>query len=251
MSFNTIDVTFRDATCRVRINRPEAGNTINGRLVEELHSVLSVCERVDTAPPVTIFILEGLPDVFCAGGDFEAAPDDADPEPLYELWTRLARAPFVVIGVVRGRTNAGGVGMASACDIVLGDRTASFGLSELLFGLYPACVLPFLIRRIGLQKAHYLALMTRPINADDALRWGLVDAVDDDLDKLLRQHVSRLERLSKPAIGRYKRYIGALADSVESCKSLALAANREMFSDPEIRRNILRYMTELKFPWDA
>jgi polyketide biosynthesis enoyl-CoA hydratase PksH len=251
MSYDTIDVTFHDTTCQVRINRPEAGNTINSRLVEELHAVISVCERADTVRPVTIFILEGLPDVFCAGGDFEASADDADPEPLYDLWTRLSHGSFVAIGVVRGRTNAGGVGMASACDIVLADRTASFGLSELLFGLYPACVLPFLIRRIGLQKAHYLALMTRPISADDALRWGLVDAVDDDLDKLLRQHVTRLQRLSKPAIGRYKRYIGALANPVESCKSLALAANREMFSDPEIRRNILRYMTELKFPWDT
>jgi polyketide biosynthesis enoyl-CoA hydratase PksH len=254
MSYDTIDVTFEDAICRVRINRPDAGNTINARLVEELHAVVSICEQADVARPVTIFILEGLPEVFCAGGDFaatNAGSGAADPEPLYDLWVRLSRGPFVAISVVRGRANAGGVGMASACDIVLADRTASFGLSELLFGLYPACVLPFLVRRIGLQKAHYLALMTRPIGAEDALRWGLVDAVDDDADKLLRQHVARLQRLSRPAIGRYKRYIGAFADHVESCKPLALEANREMFADPEIRRNILRYMTELKFPWDT
>ena len=168
MPYDTIDVAFHDATCRIRINRPEAGNTINARLVEELRAVVSVCERADAERPVTVCILEGLPEVFCAGGDFEAVragSDDADPEPLYALWSRLSRGPFVAIAVVRGRANAGGVGMASACDIVLADRTASFALSELLFGLYPACVLPFLVRRIGLQKAHYLALMTRPISA--------------------------------------------------------------------------------------
>lgn len=254
MSYGTIDVTFHDASCRVRINRPEAGNTINRRLIEELHTLVSVCDAMDTERPITVFILEGLPDVFCAGGDFEAVGADAggtDPEPLYDLWARLSRGSFVAIGVVRGRVNAGGLGMASACDIILADRTASFGLSELLFGLYPACVLPFLVRRIGFQKAHYLALMTRPISAEDAFRWGLVDAVDDDLERLLRQHMVRLQRLSKAAIGRYKRYAGSVADQIESCKALAVAANREMFADPEIRHNIARYTTELKFPWET
>jgi len=62
------------------------------------------------------------------------------------LWLRLATVRTVTISHVRGKANAGGIGFVAASDIVLADETAQFSLSELLFGLYPACVLPFLIR---------------------------------------------------------------------------------------------------------
>ncbi len=120
----------------------------------------------------------------------------------------------------------------------------------MLFGLYPACVLPFLIRRIGTQRAHYLTLMTRPFTAEDALRWGLADTVNDTVDTNLRSHLTRLQRLSRPAIGRYKRYLGEIIDDWERVKPKAIAANRALFADPEIQRNIRRYVTELKLPWE-
>ena len=48
----------------------------------------------------------------------------------------------------------------------------------------------------------------------------------------------------------HKRYVGTLADMIDGSRPAALAANREMFGDPEVRRNIRRYATELKFPWE-
>jgi polyketide biosynthesis enoyl-CoA hydratase PksH len=156
----------------------------------------------------------------------------------------------VVVSVARGRVNAGGIGFLCASDIVLADRSITCGLSELLFGLFPAMVLPFLIRRVGLQKANYLTLMTRPIGVDEALSNGLVDAVEDDAQALLRKHLLRLRRLSKPAIARYKSYLAQLTGEPERSREAALAANRDLFRNPEIQRNIHRYVTEAKFPWE-
>ncbi len=48
----------------------------------------------------------------------------------------------------------------AACDIVVCKTGVSFSLSELLFGLMPACVLPFVVRRTGVARAHYMTLMT-------------------------------------------------------------------------------------------
>jgi polyketide biosynthesis enoyl-CoA hydratase PksH len=152
---------------------------------------------------------------------------------------------------VRGKVNAGGMGFVAASDIVLADRSAQFSLSELLFGLFPACVLPFLIRRIGVQKAHYLTLMTKPIAVQEAQAWGLVDAHDADSASLLRTHLLRLRRLSKPAIARYKRYMHDLDRVLQHAKPLALAANREVFSDPENLKGIWRFVEQGKFPWEA
>jgi polyketide biosynthesis enoyl-CoA hydratase PksH len=215
--------------------------------------VLAHCTAGDGDQPVTIVVLEGAAGVFCTGGDFEATAGGAalDPAPLYDLWTRLATGPFISIALVKGRANAGGVGLACSCDLVLCDRSATFALSELLFGLFPACVMPFLVRRIGLQKAHYLALMTRPIPAAEALTSGLADAVGDDAEALLASHLPRLTRLTRPAIGRYKSFMGELTEIIERAKPMAVAANRDMFEDPAVRRNISRYVTEMKLPWET
>lgn len=251
MSYQTLSVAFDDGVCRVRFDRPEAGNAIDARMVEELGRVLALCDD-GAEPPVTVLVLEGSADAFCVGGDFAAtaAGETLDAAALYDLWRRLATGPYVSIALVHGRANAGGVGFVAASDLVLAGPGASFGLSELLFGLFPACVLPFLIRRVGRQKAHAMTLLTRPVGAAEALACGLADAVEDDPEALLGRHLSRLRLLGKPALGRYKSYLAEISDELERCRPAALAANRALFADPSVQRNIRRYVTELKLPWE-
>lgn len=246
----TIAVTWLPGQCRIRLDRPDAGNAINAAMVGELEGVLQRCASADSG--IALVVLEGAPDVFCAGGDMEAtaAAQPLAPARLYDLWLQLRDGPFVSIALVRGRANAGGIGFVAAADMVLAERGATFGLSELLFGLYPACVLPFLARRIGRQRAHYLTLLTRPVTAAEALGLGLVDAVDDDAEVLLRRSVSRLRHLPPATIARYKAYLAAMPDDPRAARDGAIAANQALFADAGIQRNIRRYVTEMKFPWE-
>ena len=253
MTYETIKVQFQESICLLQIDRPQAGNTISSQLVAEFHDVLSACEE-----SATVIVLRGTPEVFCLGADFKAIAGasknaferDDGPGPLYDLWLRLATGPYVTISHVRGKANAGGVGFVAASDIVLADESAQFSLSELLFGLYPACVLPFLIRRIGFQKAHYLTLMTQPISAKQACDWGLVDAYEPLSEALLRRHLQRLRRLSKVAIRRYKTYVSGISAQLQDLKSLAVAANLEIFSDAGNLQAITRYVEQGVFPWE-
>ncbi|BBB92535.1 MAG TPA: enoyl-CoA hydratase/isomerase [Methylomusa anaerophila] len=253
MNYQTIQVRFQDSVCFLKIYRPDANNAINDQLIEECHQVLSLCEEL-----ITVIVLEGLPEVFCFGADFQEINSQmssgqqrqASPEPVYDLLMKLATGPYVTISHVRGKANAGGVGFVAASDIVLADTSAQFSLSELLFGLFPACVLPFLIRRIGFQKANYLSLMTQPISVQQAYQWGLVDAYDMSSETLLRKHLLRLRRLSKTGILRYKRYVSQLYDSLLHSKPLALAASKEVFSDPDNLELICRYVETGQFPWE-
>lgn len=253
MSYETIQVRFQEPVCFLQLHRPEANNTINDRLIEECRQVLALCEE-----SITVVVLEGLPEVFCFGADFQGMhvkmasglQGEQSPEPLYDLWLKMASGSYVTISHVRGKANAGGVGFVAASDIVLADQTAQFSLSELLFGLMPACVLPFLIRRIGFQKAHYLTLMTRPISVQQAQTWGLVDAYDTQSESLLRKHLLRLRCLSKTGILRYKRYMNGLYNSIIQSKSSAVAANLEVFSDPHNLELISRYVEKGQFPWE-
>jgi len=253
VSYEAIRVQFRDSICFLQIDRPQADNTINRQLVAECNDALLACEE-----SATVVVLSGSPEVFCFGADFkeiarttrEGLKSDDGPGPLYDLWLRLASGPYVTISHVRGKANAGGLGFIAASDIVLADETAQFSLSELLFGLYPACVLPFLIRRIGFQKAHYLALMTQPISAKQAYEWGLVDAFGPASETLLHRHLQRLRRLSKVAVRRYKTYINRISLPLGDMKSHALAANHEIFSDASNLQAIMRYVERGIFPWE-
>lgn len=250
--YETIRVRFQEDICTIQIYRPEANNTINDRLINEIAEVLGLCME-----SVKIIVLEGLPEVFCFGADFkeiqtefENDAREQNPESLYNLWLQLATGPYITIAHVRGKTNAGGIGFVAACDLVLCEDKSVFSLSELLFGLMPACVLPFLIRRVGFSKSNYMTLMTQPISAQQAQAWGLVDAYEEHSGNLLRKHLLRLRLLSKTGISRYKRYINKLDDSFISARPEALAANKEVFSDVDNLKLISRYSRTGKFPWE-
>ena len=172
MSYSTIRTRDEGSIRYLQLYRPEARNTINAQLIEECNDAVAAAEG-----QAAVLVIEGLPDVFCFGADFqgmrdalvqgEVGDDDgAGADKLYRLWLRIATGPFITVAHVRGQANAGGMGFVSACDIVLADAAARFSLSELLFGLYPACVLPFLIRRIGLTKANYMTVSTQPVGVE-------------------------------------------------------------------------------------
>lgn len=253
VTYQTIKVQFQESICFLQIDRPQANNTISKQLVDECSDVLSRCEE-----SATVVVLSGSPEVFCNGADFKAIAgsaknglhQDDGPGPLYDLWLRLATGPYVTISHVRGKANAGGVGFVAASDIVLADEAAQFSLSELLFGLYPACVLPFLIRRIGFQRANYFTLMTQPISARQACEWGLVDAYEPVAETLLRRHLQRLRRLSKTAIRRYKSYVSRICAPLQDLKSAAVVGNREVFNDADNLMAITRYVERGLFPWE-
>jgi polyketide biosynthesis enoyl-CoA hydratase PksH len=246
--YDTLKVRLQDDICFIQIHRPQANNTINDTLVDEFTRVLAACEN-----EVKIVVIEGLPEVFCFGADFEAAgqSEPPNPAPMYKVWLQLAFGPYITIAHVRGQANAGGIGFVAACDIVLCDEQATFSLSELLFGLMPACVLPFLIRRVGAAKANYMTVMTEAVPAGAARQWGLVDECAADSQNLLRKKLLRLRRLSKPGVARYKRYLDTIDTSLRAAMAPALDANIAVFSDQDNLAKIARYVKTGQFPWEG
>jgi len=248
-------VTRREGdVCYVQLHRPDAGNAINDALLAECGAVLRDC-----AAWARVVVIEGLPHVFCPGADLhEAAQSRPDrqaaarsAEALYGLWLRLKRGPFISIAHVRGKVSAGGVGFVAACDLVLCADDATFALPELLFGLMPACVLPFLIERVGSARAHAMILMTQAVSAPQAAAWGLADSTAADSTNLLRMHLLRLRLLPRDAIARYKRYAASLDGGLEAARDKAVAANAELFSDPATHDKLARYAATGQFPWEV
>ncbi|NEP57565.1 MAG: enoyl-CoA hydratase/isomerase [Symploca sp. SIO2G7] len=253
MEYKTLKINHQSAVQRIQIYRPEANNSINSQLTQELFSALQFAEAEET---VKIVILEGLPDVFCTGMDFQELVEgkDIDSEAgahgYYNILKHMSQSSKVIVSFVRGKVQAGGVGFVAASDLVIADETATFVLSELLFGLLPACVLPFLIRRVGFQKAYRLSLTTQPISALDAYKWGLIDEYGND-NKLLNQYIRRLKCLPPSGVKELKNYMNQLWIIQQETQSLAVSTISKLLADSNVQEKIQRYRREGLLPWQT
>jgi methylglutaconyl-CoA hydratase len=167
------------------MNRPERRNALNRELVAMLTEAFTAA-RYDGA--ARCVILTGHGSVFCAGMDLaelqEAVKkgDDAgevwdDAVRLGSLYELIYTLPKPTIAAVNGPAVAGGAGLAAVCDLAIAAPEAKIGYPEVRRGLVAAMVMPHLLRLVGERMARYLLLTGVLIDASEALRSGLVNAV--------------------------------------------------------------------------
>ena len=126
----------------------------------------------------------------------------------------------------------------AACDYALCSPQSTFQLSEVLLGLVPATVLPFLIRRISPHAAFRLSMTAQTLDAAAALRLGLVDESAADLDECWRKFLILGERQSLPAISALKSYFQQLEPNLPAFESVAVAQITDLLCDPTVLARI-------------
>lgn len=163
------------------LSRPKVHNAFDARMREELLAGLLVAAADATVGEV---VLRGDGASFCSGGDLGEFGTRADPASAHLL--RVARSAGRALAAVADRTTAevhgacigAGVELPAFAHRVVAAPDATFRLPEVAMGLVPGAGGTVSIpRRIGRQRAAWLALTGRSIDATTALRWGLVDEV--------------------------------------------------------------------------
>jgi len=137
-----------------------------------------------------------------------------------------------------------------ASDLVLSSEQTQFSLPETLWGLLPACVMPFLIRRIGFQKAYYMTLTTQTIDANTALAMGLVDELTQDFSLSLQRLYLRLQRIHAETIADLKKYFRKLWIITDDIEKTAVEELYRLTTHPRTHANIKNYLEYQKFPWE-
>jgi enoyl-CoA hydratase len=174
------------------LDRPEKLNAMNAALIRDLHATLGELAHDET---VRVAIVTGAGRGFCAGLDLSegATPEGfenrgpigsgwATQESIAALVPRLRDLPFPVIAAVNGPASGGGLALALASDVRIAAASARFNVAFIRVGL-SACDIGtswLLPRLIGASRAWELMLTGRLIDADEALRIGLVVRVVDD-----------------------------------------------------------------------
>ncbi|WP_103865518.1 enoyl-CoA hydratase/isomerase [Aquimarina sp. I32.4] len=253
-TLSTIEVIEKRGVLLIKLSRPEANNSINTIFIKEILKVFIYAEKNTL---IKIVVLEGNQNVFCTGMDFNSVISEGrdasirvDSNEYYNMLKYISFCSKIIIAKVDGKVNAGGIGIIAASDIVIAGGQATFGLSEALFGLLPACVMPFLIKRIGVQKAQWMTLMTQEINSKRAYEIGLVDEITSNTENTLRRSVLRLLRLESSTVLDLKDYMSKLWIISDDTQKLAVDKITSLVESEKVQSNIKNFVENGKFPWD-
>lgn len=157
------------------LNRPDAGNALNGALSEGLSNALNDAATNDD---VRVVVVTGAGEkIFCAGMDLKAFAAGEDLAKIGLGFAALRNFKKPLIAAVNGHALAGGFEVVMLCDLIVSVDTARFGIPEVKRGLFAAGGGVRLPARIPLAVALEMGLTGDPIDAARAKELGLVNQV--------------------------------------------------------------------------
>jgi len=192
--------SIAEGIARIVLDRPERMNAFTFDMIDAWTAALQQC-RTDDA--VKVVIITGTGSAFCSGGDIVEMGDRLTHTPEQrknELFNRIERIPLAledldkpVIAAVNGVATGAGMDMALMCDLRYAAQSARFAETYVKVGLVPgAGGAHFLPRLVGVSKALELFLTGDFIDAQEALRIGLVNKVF--ADETLAEEVDKIAR---------------------------------------------------------
>ena len=208
MTYRDIELTIDDPVAVLRLNRPDKLNAFTYDTLREIRAAIDAC-AADTR--VVGIVITGNGRGFCAGLDAAtlaavtsapATPRTEEPDALPGIFSYLLHVPKPVICAINGVAAGGGLILALMSDLRIASSAASFTTVFLKRGLIAEHGSSWLLPRlVGVGRALDLLWMSDRIDAETALRFGLVESVvqPDALLATACDYVRRLAVTSSPA----------------------------------------------------
>ncbi len=180
MAYETIIVDVQDYVALITLNRPDALNALNSKLLGELCTAL---EEADASDKVRSIVIIGSEKAFAAGADIAEMSDKS----FLDMYTakffaaesdRFANTRKPIIAAVSGYALGGGCELAMMCDFIIAGDNAKFGQPEINLGVIAGMGgTQRLSRYVGKAKSMDMHLTGRFMDAAEAERSGLVSRV--------------------------------------------------------------------------
>ncbi|MCK4404751.1 MAG: enoyl-CoA hydratase/isomerase family protein [candidate division Zixibacteria bacterium] len=213
--FETILYSTENKIGKVYLNRPEVHNAFNEVMIAELTEIF---KKISEDELVRVVVLTGNGKSFSAGADlnwmkkminysYEQNLDDS--LKLAELFYLMYSLPKPIIARVNGAAIGGGTGLVAVCDIAIASENAKFSLSEVKLGLVPACISPYVIRKVGEGRCREFFLTGERLTAHRALEAGLVNQVVPlgELDQAVQEKANQLISSGPSALAMCKELL--------------------------------------------
>ncbi len=183
-----VEVTHDGLVSTMTINRPDKLNALSQEVLGDLKAAIEETSRRDD---VRAAVITGIGKAFVAGADIAAMRDMDEAQARgfgalgHEVFNTIEHLSFPVIAAVNGFALGGGCELALACDFIYASNKAKFGQPEVGLGIIPGFGgTQRLPRRVGPAMARELIYTGKMIDAEEALRIGLANAVFEP-DELL------------------------------------------------------------------
>jgi len=198
--YETIILEKKDGIAIITLNRPKQMNALDEQITKEMAQAL---EELEIDENIKVLIVTGGEKAFAAGADIKMLDILTSPMDAYHLSIKnnpahiLAKFEKPTIAAVSGFALGGGCELAMACDLRIASETAVFGQPEINLGLLPgAGGTQRLTRLVGATKAKELVFTGESIDAQEALRIGLVNKVVPQ-EKLMEEALSLAKKLAQ------------------------------------------------------
>jgi len=212
---------------RLVLGRPQVCNAFDAAMIRELSLAMAELAAIQDPREMRVLLLEGEGSVFCSGADLAYMKEQGaaaleqnldNARELGRMFSRLAAFPAPVVCAARGAAIGGGLGLAACSDFVLAEPGTIFATSEVMLGIVPAVIGPFVVRKLGLAHAAPLMLSGRRVRGAEALSMGLAqrltgpeEAWEDALARVLREFLAAGPRSAR-ATRELLRRIAPLPD---------------------------------------
>jgi enoyl-CoA hydratase/carnithine racemase len=187
------------------LNRPRVRNAMTAEMTLAWNSAL---DRVSADRDTRVVVVTGQGNSFCSGADLSWLDQGSEEDvtidrlrdrmlPFYRSWLRPRQLPFPVLAAVNGATVGAGVCLALACDLRFATSGAQFSTPFIFRGTHGGMGATWLLpEAIGVSRAREMLFTGREVASDEALEWGLVTEVADDV---LPHALAVAERLAQAA----------------------------------------------------
>lgn len=243
----------------VWLNRPEVNNAYDGALIDQLTEAVA---RLGREPGLRALVLRGKGRHFQAGADLaflrriiEAPPEENRrfSAATVAAMRALQEFPHPVVVLIHGGCFGGGIGLVTAADVAIATTDATFALTETLWGIVAAPIIPQLIHAIGIRHTRRIGITGERFDAAMALRIGLVHELcsPDALDTAAAKLVDQILRAAPDAVRRHKRLTFQIGDQIGTDATYAelaeLAAAGRMTD--EVREGLAAFAEKRKPSW--
>lgn len=242
-------------TCGVRIvlARPEKRNAISAPVARVLTELF---RRVAVMADVRIVFIAARGE-FCAGADLDqkgGSPEE-NIRHMAALFQAIAALPQYSVALVSGVAFGAGTGIVAACDGAIATSDARFATPEARVGLIPSVISPYILAAVGRRAATRLFATAAPIDAEQALAIGLVDAVVADRESLDREAdgLSRSLALAAPEAVREAKRLAEFAGRPrdEGLIEETVARTLERMASVEVREGLRAFREKRRAAWSG
>lgn len=235
------------AVLTVVFNRPDKKNAITAAMYAAMADAFTAAAADST---VRVVVVTGAGDAFTAGNDlkdFAENPPADDSAPVFRFMTALSACPKPVIAGVNGVAVGIGTTLLLHCDMAVATPTAKFAVPFVNLALVPEFASSLLLPRfVGRRKAQEMIMTGEPIDAETALRLGLVGAIvpADQLASSLRTRALALAAKAPASLRATKALLRGDAAAIDACIAREAKEFVARLKSPELQEAVAAFFAK-------